>query len=190
VTDLGWKCTDCWYEDAPRETRTCPRCNGKMDTAEEREAVARKAALADSVEEVCRCGAFFSTVNTITGQPHCDGPERHPLPRHESNPSNKRERLAEVLSTESKNFIGTELTMSDRGGRGGGATPFKAGDRVRITEGEHADRTGTVIKSPWGELALRVDAEAGLTRPGPGGVARGGRGGFVCDISKYNLVPL
>jgi hypothetical protein len=63
------------------------------------------------------------------------------------------------------------------------AAPFKAGDRVRITEGTHADRTGTVITMPWGAPALRVDAEAGQAH-------RGGRGGFVCDIGKYKLVLL
>lgn len=67
---------------------------------------------------------------------------------------------------------------------------FKVGDRVRISEGAHAGRTGTVIMNPWGAVALRVDAEAGQTRPGPDGVARGGRGGFVCDVGKYKLVPL
>lgn len=48
MTDPSWRCTDCKYEGAPRETCTCPRCNGKMSTAEEREAVARKAATADA----------------------------------------------------------------------------------------------------------------------------------------------
>jgi hypothetical protein len=118
VTDLGWTCTDCKYEGAPRETRTCPRCNGKMDTTEERELIARKARLADSVEEVCHCGAFFSTVNTITGQPHCDGPAHHPLPAspHESDEHtvpDKRKRLAELLGTDSTNFLGTGLTLRE-----------------------------------------------------------------------------
>lgn len=68
---------------------------------------------------------------------------------------------------------------------------FKVGDRVRITEGEHAGRTGTVVTNPWGDfnpsvhgpLALRVDAEDGQAH-------RGGRGGFVCDVGEYKLVPL
>ena len=60
---------------------------------------------------------------------------------------------------------------------------FKVGDRVRITEGAHEGRTGTVIVMPWGALALRVDAEDAQA-------SRGGRGGFVCDVGKYKLVPL
>jgi hypothetical protein len=60
---------------------------------------------------------------------------------------------------------------------------FKVGDRVRIAEGTHANRTGTVITMPWGALALRVDAEDAQA-------TRGGRGGFVCDVDKYNLVLL
>ena len=116
MTDLGWRCTDCKYEGAPRETRTCPRCNGKMDTVEEREVIAHKARLADSVEEVCHCGAFFSTVNTITGQPHCEGPEHHPLPTRSPSATAARkpsasERLAELLGPNSKNFLGTGLTV-------------------------------------------------------------------------------
>lgn len=113
MTDRGWRCIDCKYEGAPRETRTCPRCNGKMDTAEERETAARKADLADSVELVCACGAFFSTVNTLTGQPHCDGPAHHPLPLDEPSKPDKRKRLAELLGTDSTNFLGTGLTLRE-----------------------------------------------------------------------------
>ena len=69
-------------------------------------------------------------------------------------------------------------------------SPLQAGNRVRITKGEHAGRTGTVITGFRGGLALRIDAESGQSRPGPDGVARGGRGGFVCDVDKYELVPL
>jgi hypothetical protein len=104
VTDRGWKCTDCKYEGAPRETRTCPRCCGKMDTAQEREVVANKARLADSVEEVCHCGAFFSTVNTVTGQPHCDGPKHHPLPTTTPKPD-RRARLVELLGSRMRDAV-------------------------------------------------------------------------------------
>ena len=125
MTDLGWRCTDCKYEGAPRETRTCPRCNGKMDTVEERVAVERKAALADaiwkrveeqtvhearlvdSVVEVCHCGAIFSTVNTITGQPHCDGPEHHPLPT--TTPRKPDARLVELLSSKVRNAVRSRI---------------------------------------------------------------------------------
>ena len=108
MKELGWRCTDCKYEGAPRQTRTCPQCDGRMDTAEERAAVERRSALADSVEEVCHCGAFFGTVNTITGQPHCDGPEHHPLPTTPPKPD-RRERLVELLSAKTREALRRRL---------------------------------------------------------------------------------
>ncbi len=78
--------------------------------------------------------------------------------------------------------------------------PWSLGDRVRVREGEHAGRTGTVNmlpSSPYApyvkigdhQVQVALDGEPGGTGIGPSARAAGGRGGGPIVISIDDLEP-
>ncbi|HSX22395.1 MAG TPA: hypothetical protein VLE97_06420 [Gaiellaceae bacterium] len=89
----------------------------------------------------------------------------------------------------------TLITGSDVGEK-----TWCCGDRVRVVCGEHEGRTGTVSMLPTEEAAryfglqdghvrVALDGEPGQAAPGPGAVARGGRGGLPVNVAVGDLRP-
>ena len=80
------------------------------------------------------------------------------------------------------------------------ATTWNLGDRVRVLQGEHEGRTGTVSmlpSSPYatymkisdGYVQVALDGEPGGIATGSGARAAGGRGGMPIVIGVDDLEP-